>query len=376
MKTNQIKNFLVIVLMCVVCGCFEFEKYEGAYQPYVDITSVDLFVGEDAGDRNMVQLTSTPAGQQFTWSSLVPEVATVDQTGLVTALSEGFTIITVASAKGATEVSVRVQNWVPLQDFTLDKSMLMKPWMTLLQIVATFDPPNTTEPDIVWTSSNPNVASVTENGWVLCTGRGAATIYARTRTASGKEIERSVEIAVDPELERIPTTLWSFPGYVEGSSARTIGYSSQHVGALTPVGSGPITCLLDPDVNLYWQNNQTAPVAIYPHWFIVDLGQTETIYSFMLQRRQSNGNGPSGCYFYTSEDEAPIGSNVDTPRENWNWVFQGDFVYDPTTNNEQNFMLDAPARARYVMVYMDLKHRRIDNCMFASFGLYGLKAEE
>jgi hypothetical protein len=388
MKSNQIKNFLILAVICVVGGCYKFEKNETSYKPFVDFSSVDLFVGQGVGDLNKVQLTCTPAGQKVTWSSLVPDVATVDQTGLVTAHTAGFTIITVASANDKTEVNVRVQNWVPLEDFTLDRTILVRPWMSLFQIISSLEPLNATETDIVWTSSNPEIASVTDNGWVLCTGKGIAIIYASIRTVAGKEIKRSVEIAVDPDLESIPNTLWSFPGYdasydvnVATSGGTTIGYSSHQTQLNNaPTGSGPLMNLLNPDLTYFYQNRQHPATAggnrVYPHWFILDLGQVESVYAFELHRRLNNGNGPRGFYFYSCDSDR-IGDNVNTPRDNWNWVYHGEFVFLPGSDGYQRYLLEIPGRARYVMLYMDTKHQGANaNCMFAWFGLYTAKAED
>ena len=350
---NKFRFFLIFAL---ICGCNRYESIKVAEKPYVDMTSVELYVGDGAGDRNSIQITSSPTGVQYIWTSLDPTVATVDQTGLITAIEEGFTIITVASADNKTELTVRVRNWVPLVNFELSPQSVIGLWKDRLQIYAFPVPLNASEVNIQWASSDPGVASVSEHGWVTCGGKGNAVI-----TASFAGIQKTAQVVVEPE--KLNRSKWTFPCFNANNSNGTCGYSSHHIPG------NDITVLLDGDVNTLWHS--AVPASDYPHWFIVDLGDLVEVQGVMLQRRQGNTNSASGYYFYTCETEP---ANQNDPVNGYDWKYQGEYSFNRAIDAEQVQWILPFSKARYVKLYFDTKHRAAgaqQYIMYSEFGLYG-----
>ncbi|PYI54012.1 Ig-like domain-containing protein [Paenibacillus flagellatus] len=66
-------------------------------------------------NKKQLSATVTPSGYKLKWSSLDPTIATVDQTGLVTALRPGTTTITVATEDGRGQDTCLIEITEPLQ---------------------------------------------------------------------------------------------------------------------------------------------------------------------------------------------------------------------------------------------------------------------
>ncbi|MDR1155307.1 MAG: Ig-like domain-containing protein [Bacteroidales bacterium] len=362
--SNYGKIFLLVAWVNLTCGCVELDDFNITEKPYVDKSSVELYIGEGAGDRDRIQLKSAPDGRQYTWTSLDPSIATVTQTGLVTALKEGFAVIAVASGNDQTNVNVWVRNWIPLEDFTLDKQQVEVKRLDKAQIVAIPVPQNASVTDIRWTSSDPGVAAVYDNGWIVGNEIGNAIITATS--ADGKEQQVTVEVV--PATARFKITAANIPGYAAGN-AGTIGYSSQHGGYV-------VLNLFDENITTFWHGNYTAPVSTYPHWFIVDLRRTVIITELMMQKRQEgagqNFRSATGFYFYTCPD-VPVDQN--DPEHGYPWVLQDEFVFNSQTNAEQHYLFE-PLEARYVLIYVGPEHRDPGGAgnayiQLAEFGIYG-----
>lgn len=136
-----------------------------------------------------LQLTATiypdsATNKTVTWKSSDEKVATVDESGLVTAVGNGTADITATTEDGNFKATCQVTVEIPELTLSLDKSEL-----TLTQteeqqkLTATVSDP---EEKVTWLSSDPFVATVTRDGTVTAIANGTATITAsaRDKTAS------------------------------------------------------------------------------------------------------------------------------------------------------------------------------------------------
>ena len=112
------------------------------------------------------------------WSSSDSNVATVDQSGMVTAMKEGVTTIKAqAGGKSATcAVTVRKET-IPVSSVVLNQTSIIMRQDETFQLVATVNPANATDRTIEWSCSNPDVAIVT-NGLIKAIKEGTAIIMA------------------------------------------------------------------------------------------------------------------------------------------------------------------------------------------------------
>ena len=138
----------------------------------------------------------------LTWKSSNPEVATVDQEGKVTAIKEGSATITVTTVNGkeATCTVTVTKKPVPIESVSLNKTTLALEEQQAETLVATINPSNTTDDTtLTWKSSNPEVATVDQEGKVTAIKEGSATIT--VTTVNGKEATCTVTVLNATALE-------------------------------------------------------------------------------------------------------------------------------------------------------------------------------
>ena len=133
------------------------------------------------GDTGKLTATVTPDNaddKTVLWSSSNASVATVDGNGTVTAVSKGTATIT-AQAGGKTATCAVTVNPIPVENVTLNVTTLtLAPNMTKT-LTATVNPDDADDKTVTWSSSNPSVATVSNDGMVTAVKVGAATITAQ-----------------------------------------------------------------------------------------------------------------------------------------------------------------------------------------------------
>lgn len=173
-------------------------------------------------------IPSSLAKSTFTWSSNNGNV-TVDKNGRITAKSVGKSTITATSSNGkraTCEVEVTNES-ISIKSIKLSKSELSLKIGHSYQLVATIDPKNTTEREIVWSSSNQNVAIVS-NGLVTGISNGDAIISVRNKDGS---ISVSCKVSVSSESTSNKLTGVDI-GIVE--TTKYVGDKLQLTAKLTP----------------------------------------------------------------------------------------------------------------------------------------------
>ncbi len=138
----------------------------------------------------------TPANasnQNVTWTSSNPSVATVDENGVVTAVSPGTTQITVTTAQGGFTATstITVAAPVPVQSVSVTSNEVGNPGNqptnakilslnTAIQLAYKTTPEGATNQDVVWTVSDSSVLSITDYGKVAAIGSGSAYVTVTT----------------------------------------------------------------------------------------------------------------------------------------------------------------------------------------------------
>ncbi len=120
---------------------------------------------------------SSPTNKNVIWKSSNEDVAEVNTTGLVTAKIVGQTIITVTSDDGkkTSTCTIKVSTDEPITEINLDKTDATLILNSTLQLNATVNS-NATNKTLVWESSKPNVAEVSNAGVVTALQKGKTTI--------------------------------------------------------------------------------------------------------------------------------------------------------------------------------------------------------
>lgn len=148
----------------------------------------------NVGESVEVSAVIEPAGAadaDISWSSSNPTVAAVDDQGVVKFNAAGSAVVTAACSGFEFTVPFSVKEVVAeaLYVFPVEAIGGVGQQFSLL---ALFEPENTTDKTVVWESSNPEVASVTDEGTVSLISLGKAEI-----TAHSGEFTTTCQVTVD-----------------------------------------------------------------------------------------------------------------------------------------------------------------------------------
>ena len=155
----------------------------------------------DAGETVQLTAQATPSdtSDHFVWSSLDNEVATVDENGVVTGIKPGKTTIAVTCGSKRATCDITVYS-VDIETIEL----LPRLYVDGIGSTETMDPeiaPANATGEILWTSSDENVAVVDKTGKVTTTGEGSTTITAVS--ADNTSIKAECEVIVSVKLQGI-----------------------------------------------------------------------------------------------------------------------------------------------------------------------------
>lgn len=137
------------------------------------------------------------------YTSLDKSVVTVSDTGLITPVAAGGTLVRVSNADGSVyrDVAVHVADCVPLESLTLNEDALRLPVGSTEKLTPVLAPADTTRTGVVYESANENVATVDIDGTVHAVSVGTAVITARP--AMGEDFAASVTVTVVQPAESI-----------------------------------------------------------------------------------------------------------------------------------------------------------------------------
>ena len=211
--TKKFFSALAAIALVALSACTqdEIDKFLNQQIPATSITFDDPAPSMKVGETKTLTVTVEPANttDKVEWECLMPENATVDQTGKVTALAEGFASITAKAGKVQTTCRISISKAsegggnggdgkVEATSITLNKTeiTLVTGLSEQLEIVKIL-PENVTDKNALWVSSNPDVAVVIDKDAVVdgvsykggrVTGRdlGEATITAYLGTAKAE----------------------------------------------------------------------------------------------------------------------------------------------------------------------------------------------
>ncbi len=216
-------------------------------------TKADIFLGEE------IQLVAnvipeTADNKNLLWESSNPDVATVDENGVVTGYANGSTVITckteIGGFKASCKVSVTTKPDRIMLDYT-ERDIYTTKSVTLEAMVY---PETANDKSVKWTSSNIKVATVDQNGKVTGVGAGSATITAKTNVGGltatcivnviRKTSVQSITLSIDGD----PVTKKTL--YTNGASETTLAYFVSPTSAtfkdVTWTSTNPDVATVDP----------------------------------------------------------------------------------------------------------------------------------
>ena len=180
----------------------------------IDYSELSLEIGQTQYLKATV--TPTEALQSVTWKSSNESVATVSENGLVTAKSNGTARITATTADGSNlSATCTVTVMIPVDGISLSNTSLTFSAIDSKEtLTATVTPSNASNKNLEWTSSNPDVATVTSivsnRGVVTAKGNGTATITARTKDGSNISATCTVTVTIPVDGISLSNTSLTF----------------------------------------------------------------------------------------------------------------------------------------------------------------------
>lgn len=152
------------------------------------------------GQKYTINATIIPEkaeNKKVRYSSSDMRVAIVDANGEITARAKGTAVITVTSEDGnyTDHCTVTVIN--AIESITLDKTELMLYIRDGIELTPTINPEDADNTELIWTSSNPEVATV-DKGVVRAIAAGEAEI---TVKAAVGDASATCKVTVFPEIE-------------------------------------------------------------------------------------------------------------------------------------------------------------------------------
>ena len=162
--------------------------------------ALDLEVGKSAVLKATV-LPEDATDKTLSWESSNEAVATVDQTGKVTALKAGETILTV-KAGNITEWGHVTVTDIPVTGVTVSPSLVTLKEGETCQLSASVSPASARQ-DVEWASQNKEVATVDKEGLVTAVRAGSTRIYARSNAFQDQQGWCEVTVNEDTAVKGI-----------------------------------------------------------------------------------------------------------------------------------------------------------------------------
>lgn len=195
------------------------------------------------------------------YTSLDESVVTVSDTGLITPVAAGGTLVRVSNADGSVyrDVAVHVADCVPLESLTLNEDALRLPVGASEKLTPVLAPADTTRTGVVYESANEDVATVDRDGTVHAVSVGTAVITARP--AMGEDFAASVTVTVVQPAESISFAESFYVTTMEQTDddlKLTITPATATEQDVTWESSNPDVCEMSTDGRLIKHKNGTA----------------------------------------------------------------------------------------------------------------------
>ncbi|MBR4788921.1 MAG: Ig-like domain-containing protein [Bacteroidales bacterium] len=209
----------------------------------VDVTpaTMNLYIG-DKGTLTATVLPEYAVNNTVTWSSADETIATVSQTGEVTAIALGTVEISATAGQKTGKCKVSVLSRL-VTSVTLDKSEISMILFEKDKLTATVTPSGALDGEITWSSSNNEVVTVDENGNIAAQQPGNAVIIAKAGNYSA-QCNVTINSTFNAGPDNFEQEKW------------VSGYEYAELNVLPPSGNyGAIYAQFNTDLNLYFSTD-------------------------------------------------------------------------------------------------------------------------
>ena len=179
----------------------------------LDKHSLTLYMKEE-GEQLTATVQPASFAKSIVWNSSDTKVASVSDSGLVTAVGPGTCIISATAGDRHVSATVSVlAARVRVSGVSFDKTEHKIPVRGTAKLTATIAPADATVKTLVWTSDDPGIASVSRTGIVTAVSVGTTTIRA-TSVDGNHSAEITVTVTPSAELGDV-----NGDGYIDSADA-------------------------------------------------------------------------------------------------------------------------------------------------------------
>ena len=253
-KSKKIRLFstvmtIVLMLSMFSCTLFSFSSYAAATNIRMNISQATI----QSGGQYQLSAIITPAdaSKSLRWTSSNPNVATVDNNGLVTGRSSGTSTITCTTTDGSNlSASCTITVAQLITSISMQGSLEMNTGNTY-RLSVSISPASATGKSLKWNSSNGNVATVSSDGTVTAKSPGTANITCVTTDGSKKSATCTVTVkqgVTGITLNKTSATIGvgnstQLTANVSPSNAtnKSVKWNSSNTGVATVNGNGQVT---------------------------------------------------------------------------------------------------------------------------------------
>lgn len=218
----------------------------------LDESEVDLLVSQTL-NLNATVAPVNATCKDIIWSSNNPDYISVDENGKVTALDGGRATITATTRDNALVASCEVNATIPVKGISLSYNEAEAYVGEEFIMYYTFAPENPTDIGVVWSSSDENVATVTEDGTVKILSEGDTTITVTTNDGGftnscvikAEEYIEATDITIDETLELIVGESKQLQAHITPTNAtlRYVYWSTDDSGVVEITEDGVVTAI-------------------------------------------------------------------------------------------------------------------------------------
>ncbi len=175
----------------------------------VDSSDVNVMIGKTKS----IETTVTPENatdNRLSFESSNTSVATVDQNGVITAVSEGTANITITAKDGSGKSAVvSVRSTIPVSSIGVEKSSVSLFVSKTMNISTTVSPINAWDKSLKYESSDTSVATVSSTGTITAVSKGNATITVSAKDGSGVSTEIAVTVTIPVSTIEVDSSSFS-----------------------------------------------------------------------------------------------------------------------------------------------------------------------
>lgn len=182
-------GFLLLTLGFVFYSCSE-ENVDGesGTSPVITLNKQELTLELEGSERLVASFDPADCpNKAHVWSSSASDIASVDETGMVSAITIGEAVITAKALDGGKTASCKVtviSKMVHVTGIYLDSKSNTVKVGDEFQLSATVSPSNASDKSVTWKSSDSQVATVSGDGMVKALSEGNVVITATTNDGS------------------------------------------------------------------------------------------------------------------------------------------------------------------------------------------------